>query len=364
MDSISKRYTARVITSLGLVMGLGAAGCDRADVKVYQAPKDPVAARPTPNEAPSAAPAQLHWTLPSGWQELPAGQMRVGHFVAKGTNDAEAQITIIPLSGQGGGDLENVNRWRGQVGQPRLTESEINQLAEPVEIAGAPGRLFDFAGKTADEDKPARLVASILHRGGTAWFFKMIGDDALVAAQKPLFVAFLKSVHFSDGSPHPHAAAPAEPPVARTPAPPPAPPPAAGKPAWTVPAGWQEQAPGAMQRAKFTASSDAGQAEITVSALPGDAGGKLPNIQRWCGQIGLPPVAEADLARSLIPLEIPGAETYAVDLVAAANKRRLVAAAVARGGQTWFYKLMGDEGAVGREKAAFLKFVQTVGYGQ
>ena len=29
-----------------------------------------------------------------------------------------------------------------------------------------------------------------------AWFFKMTGDDALVAEQKPAFIEFLKSVSF------------------------------------------------------------------------------------------------------------------------------------------------------------------------
>jgi hypothetical protein len=118
-----------------------------------------------------------------------------------------------------------------------------------------------------------------------------------------------------------------------------------------------------MQMAKFSAASEAGKAEIAVSALPGDAGGKLPNINRWRGQIGLPPLGEAELSQCLVPLEVPGADTYAVDLAAESTKRRLVAAGVSRAGRTWFYKLMGDEGAVAREKEAFLKFVQTVDYG-
>ena len=44
------------------------------------------------------------------------------------------------------------------------------------------------------------------------------------------------------------------------------------------------------------------------------------------------------------------------------RKAQLIAASVPRGGNTWFYKLMGDEAVVAREKEAFLKFVQTVRY--
>jgi len=377
---------------LGLAVGLGTAGCDRAGINVYQAPKEAGAQEPTPkvtlHETSDEAPAALHWTLPSGWEELPPGQMRVGHFVAKGADGAQAQITIIPLSGQGGGDVDNVNRWRGQIGLPRLREAEIEPPAERVDLADASGRLFDLAGKAPDGGRPTRLVAAMLHRQGTAWFFKMTGDDALVAAQKPVFVAFLKGLHFGEGtsSPHPEtgsgmAMAPAAMPVA--PAPPAAPVPAvpaapaaltapaasagpaaprANKPGWTVPSAWVEQAPGPMQAAKFSVAAEARTAEITVSVLPGDAGGRLPNINRWRGQIGLSPGTEADLGPSIVSLEIPGAAAYAVDVTGASNQRRLIAAAVSIGGQTWFYKLMGDDGLVGGEKEAFLKFVQSADY--
>lgn len=393
-----------------LVVALCGVGCDHGGVQVYQSPKDPTAARAEAVEAAPTTPPQVRWTLPSGWKELPAGDMRVGNFAVTGDNGQKAQVTVVPLAGQGGGDAENVNRWRGQVGQTRLSEAEIAQAAQPVAVAGSTGRLFDFVGKPLDGDKPTRLLAAILHREGTAWFFKMIGDDALVAAQKANFVAFLKTVEFTSGAApasaelppshppiggaapasaelppsHPpiggaapaSALPPSHPPVggaAPSPAVPPSHPPiagnaaspaeASGKPGWTVPAGWQELAPGPMQMAKFTIGSDAGKADVTVSALPGDAGGKLPNINRWRGQIGLPPVAEGELTKSLVPLEIAGAETYLVDLVAEQTKRRMVAAGVSRQGQTWFYKLVGDTAAVERAKEAFIQFVKTVKYG-
>jgi hypothetical protein len=43
-------------------------------------------------------------------------------------------------------------------------------------------------------------------------------------------------------------------------------------------------------------------------------------------------------------------------------KARLIAAMVVREDSTWFYKLMGDEPVVAREKETFIKFVQTVRY--
>jgi len=91
--------------------------------------------------------------------------------------------------------------------------------------------------------------------------------------------------------------------------------------------------------------------------LSGDAGGRLANINRWRGQVGLGPVAEEELGGLLMPLRVGGPESYAVDLVSPETQRRMLAAAVATSGQTWFFKLVGDAAVVGREKEAFTKLV-------
>lgn len=348
---------ARALTALALAAAL--TGCDRGGIRVYQAPKD---IAPPPMEAAEPAheaPAQITWTLPTGWEELPASQMRVGHFAINGEQGQKAQVTIIPLAGEAGGNSENVNRWRGQVGASRLTDAQITEAGTEVKIGTAPGRLFDFAGRTLDEDKPTRIIAAILHREGMSWFFKMIGDDSLVAAQKPNFVKFLGTIAFVTGHSHAeHAAAASGASTAD------AGPESGSKPGWTVPAGWTEQSPGPMQVAKFAAHAGDAHAEVMISALPGDAGGKLPNVNRWRGQIGLPPITEGDLATQARPLEIPGADTYMVDFNNEATKRAMVAVAVSRSGQTWFYKLLGETAAVSQQKAAFLQFVQTTKYAQ
>ena len=353
--------TAALLLSLALLPG-----CGRGEVQTYIAPKDPAAPPPTASQmamgqAPDSGPAPVHWKLPQGWLELPPAQMRVGSFSVTGDKDQKAQVSIIPLAGTAGGDLENVNRWRGQVGLGRVDQAGFEKLIEPVQVAGRPGQLFDLVGTPPDENKQMRMLSAVLHRGGTAWFFKMMGDDALVASQKPVFIEFLKNISFDpDGAHAQMAAAPAA-----------APAPAAasspgqdGKPAWTVPAGWQEQAPGSMQMAKFTtATAQGGKAEISVVMLAGDAGGTLANVNRWRGQLGLPPVTEAELSKLVTPLDIEGAKASLVDVNAEQSGRRLVAAVVSRAGATWFYKMVGDAAAVAKEKARFVLFVQGVKYG-
>jgi len=92
----------------------------------------------------------------------------------------------------------------------------------------------------------------------------------------------------------------------------------------------------------------------------------LSNVNRWRGQIGLGPVDESDLAKLTMSMDVTGGQATLVDLTGTdpqnGQPTRLVAAIVPMGDQTWFYKLIGDEKVVSREKDAFTKFVQTARY--
>jgi len=176
------------------------AGCGQEDIRVYRAPKDreppdPAAAQSAESSAPRA-----QWKLPEGWQELPHGRMRAGYFSVSGPSGQKAQVTIIALPGLAGSDLENANRWRGQVGLAPLSEAELGKFTERVDIGGQGGQLLEFAGTPVGQQQTVRLLAAMLRRDGLAWFFKMTGPDALVRQQKPVFVDFLKGISFESGA--------------------------------------------------------------------------------------------------------------------------------------------------------------------
>jgi hypothetical protein len=139
------------------------------------------------------------------------------------------------------------------------------------------------------------------------------------------------------------------------------------KPNWDVPSGWKEVPGGQFLVAKFLlpGGGDVPTA-VNISKSPGDGGGLLANVNRWRGQLGLGPLAEADLATQTQPLDLPGGKATLADIagqdVRTKRPARLLAAVVPRPGGTWFYKLMGDAQVVQQEKDAFLKFVQGVKY--
>lgn len=344
-------------------------GCGKEEVRVYTAPKDQtVAATATAtatNLTASSKGGHIHWTLPVGWVEKPASGMRVGSFSITAPDGQQADVSVIPLSGGAGSDLDNVNRWRDQIGLANVTKEALPSVTEKAEIGDASGLLVDMLGVEPQAKRPTRIVGAMLPVADTTWFFKMMGPDGLVDEQKPAFKLFLKSItfHAAEASQQVAATAPGKSAsVSEAPAS------ASDKPSWDIPTSWQAQPASSMLLARFAITDqELGKAEVTVSSFPGDVGGLLANVNRWRNQLGLAPVSEADLTKVTTPLDLNGVKATLVEIENKKNgtgpqSNRLIVAVVAREGHTWFFKMMGDDRVIVKEKAAFLKFVQSVRY--
>ncbi len=136
---------------------------------------------------------------------------------------------------------------------------------------------------------------------------------------------------------------------------------------WTAPAGWQSRPPSAMRKATFIIpGATAGeQAELAVTAFPGNVGGNLANLNRWRQQLQLAPISTAELESALVhvhagDLHIDVAELLGPAPSAGGSPQRVLGAIVPFNGATWFFKLTGPDALVAREKAAFMAFVQTI----
>ncbi|MCX6923794.1 MAG: hypothetical protein NT154_11385 [Verrucomicrobia bacterium] len=308
----------------------------------------------------------IQYKRPADWQEAPVGQMRAASFKVAGKDGKQAGVSVIPLPGLAGSDLDNVNRWRGQVGLPGVPEAELSKLAQAVEIAGQAAGLYDQAGTNAASGEKSRILAAITRRDGTAWFFKVTGDDTLVAEQKLAFIEFLKSVTFQVATAQAQLP-PSHPPTDMMSQAGAAASSGQPKPNWEVPTAWKEIPGGQFLVAKFVLTGAANaQANVNVSMSPGEGGGLLANVNRWRGQLGLGPVADADLAKATQSLDLPAGKASLADIAGKDPKSgqdtRLLAVVIPRSGETWFYKLMGDTQVVQQEKDAFMKFVQSVKY--
>lgn len=156
----------------------------------------PAASAPTaPAAQPSAQPAAdggwiatrlARFKAPEGWAAESSG----GNIVAaafKATNGGGgARITATSLGNDGGGDLANINRWRGQLGLAPLADLAAVERSDLV-----PG-LVTVDLRNADGTD--RMISVIAPSGGSTWFFKMRGTVAGVEAERAKFAAFVREV--------------------------------------------------------------------------------------------------------------------------------------------------------------------------
>ncbi len=192
---------------LALVLGL-APGCQKEEITSYRIPKEQhPAAKAAANTAPAATPppaggdmantavatasgAPLTWTAPAAWTAKPAGAMRKGSYTVKG-QEGEADFAITAFPGDVGGDLANLNRWRGQLSLPALTQADFGAATEHVDHNGLHMTVVDIVGTG---DQPQRILGAMIPHGGATWFFKLTGPAALVAREKAAFTAFLATI--------------------------------------------------------------------------------------------------------------------------------------------------------------------------
>jgi hypothetical protein len=198
-----------------LALGL-AVGCRRAEVTSYRAPKDaaPAAAAPmamtagTPaapaptaaaaNSAMAATPvptaggAELKWTAPTQWVVKPASAMRKATYTIKGDGGAEAELAVTAFPGDVGGEAANLTRWRGQLGLPEASATDMAKAITRFEAGPLKIALADFVNDKTTP--PARLLGAIVPAGSDTWFFKLTGPPALLEKEKPAFIEFLKTL--------------------------------------------------------------------------------------------------------------------------------------------------------------------------
>lgn len=156
------------------------------------APAGDMASQPV---APPPATGTPQWTPPAHWQAGGQRPMRLASFAIPNPAGDPADLSISALGGAAGGLLANINRWRQQqLGLPAATEADLATLAEKLTMDGSEATLVDFTGTGGFAG--TRMLAAIVSRGDRTWFFKLTGDEKLLAAERENFVGFLKSVKF------------------------------------------------------------------------------------------------------------------------------------------------------------------------
>ncbi len=154
--------------------------------------------QPAPMAAADRNSAGLVYTLPAGWQETPvSSSMRIAQGEIQGTGGTAEFAVFFFGPGQGGGVEANLDRWIGQVepaAPPQRESFEANGLPVTwVDVAGTLKPSGMGMGPTAPQPG-GRLFGAVVEGPGGPWFFKVMGPDATLGAEREKFLAMLKGV--------------------------------------------------------------------------------------------------------------------------------------------------------------------------
>ena len=325
----------------------------------------------TPHHAPQlnaervrlglAAVPQMTWQgpIPEGWERLQPSRFRVLHYGVKDQPDVVCYLTVLPR----GDIVDNVNRWRGEMGLDPAPPEATRALPEHP-LAGKPAAFVHLKGNLrAMRSKldDAGLLGLVSAAPGRVVTLKLTGPEAVVGQLEPTFLQLAASIRYAvdtqkrstHHAPHPTTTTPTQAPP-RTPAHGAT----SAKPlAFDLPDGWSKGPDVPYASHVFQGGPEEDRVRITITTLGGLTGALDANIARWARQIGIN-VADATAndaidvlgqAATLVHFESPDKEG-----------RAILGALLEEGGSTLVIKLTGSKTQVAAQGSAFRAFARSL----
>ena len=139
--------------------------------------------------------------------------------------------------------------------------------------------------------KPERMIGLVVPRNSLLWFFKLQGDVEAVTSRENDLRSFFKTLTFASDD----------------------------NAQWTLPEGWRQLAGNEMRHATIVLSGEPSlEMSVTKFASRQDlspADQVVMNINRWRGQLSLPPIEDEDLGSQTEKLELGDAVAYWLNIV-------------------------------------------------
>lgn len=134
---------------------------------------------------------------PAGWEKQEAQPLRFASYriPASEPDGIDGDVSVIPLPGEGGTNLENINLWRAQLRLPPLEKEDDPALGETTQSPNGPITLVHITSEEPlfSGDRHGAISAAILRTTDTTWFFKIAGESQMVSAHRARFVDFVRT---------------------------------------------------------------------------------------------------------------------------------------------------------------------------
>jgi hypothetical protein len=257
------------------------------------------------------------WDLPEGWQEGEPRPMRTATLLVPGFSPP-LEMAVSSLNADQD-LLLNVNRWRAQMGQPPISNPQLENNLIPRESEFGEAYMFDVKGQFGGGMMPG-LAANSGQR----------------APDRPA------SANVAANSAGPQI------------------------PGYEIPAGWEPGPTSAMVPVRLQKSALDPPLQITVVPLPSSVNEWGPNARRWAGEVGMSDLTDGELDAFTSVAEVDRRPGKILKLIPASEdqQRGLIAAMVVQKDIAWFVKLSGEKSAVELNEADFLQFLNSLKFSQ
>lgn len=126
---------------------------------------------------------------------------------------------------------------------------------------------------------------------------------------------------------------------------------------WTLPDGWRQDPTPRPMREGTVLIGDPPAAELAISRLGGQFGDWRDNVNRWRGQIGLPPLDDvSSLQPQIVSTPIGDAQVVFIE----GEDNATLVALIKREEGTWFFRLTGKKNVVAENQPQFERFLKSL----
>ncbi len=269
---------------------------------------------------------QPQWKLPEGWKD--AGKRDAIRFatLTRSTDSGDLEITVTVLPASDDWDayvLQNINRWRGQLGREPIAAAELSRHSAEVPLQANP------------EQKA--IMVSIEGTGGGS-----MGRSTPPMARRP-------------SQPSPATSSPTGPSGSSS---------GTQELAFELPPGWKTTKNDTFSRYAFVVEGEDAAARVTVTPLRANADPAylLANVNRWRAQVNLEPLTPEQFAKEVRDIPFLGGQAK---LIVALPQRRAglqgILGVIGIHGQTaWFIKMKGDAELLEEKRGEFETFVRSI----
>jgi len=181
----------KLILFIFVLVFLHSCGQD-SHIRTYQLAKTKALDSAPRDEAPKNKSTGLIWKKPESWIPSSGSSMRLASFDIP-YSDGMGDLSVIQLSGTGGGFEANVNRWRRQLNLEPQTLSEIEK--EMIENKGDIG--FYNVIEILNEELDSAFLCAILPAGNQTLFVKLSANPKGIHEIKTDFISFCSSLTIS-----------------------------------------------------------------------------------------------------------------------------------------------------------------------